>query len=78
MRKPTNAAPKAAANRSNSPCNHPAFSLLLALLCGFIAWTVVTVYIDPQGSITVQNVPRLRIRRKVWTLWKSPISKRSM
>lgn len=57
MRKPTNAAPKAAANRSNSPWNHPAFSLLLALLCGFIAWTVVTVYIDPQGSITVENVP---------------------
>ena len=57
MRKPTNAAPKAATNRSNSPWNHPAFTLLLALLFGIIAWMVVTIYVDPQGNYTVQNVP---------------------
>ncbi|WP_295338716.1 YbbR-like domain-containing protein [uncultured Subdoligranulum sp.] len=56
MQKPTNAVPQPSAGR-NSPWNHPAFSMLLALLCGFIAWTVVTVYVDPQGSVTVQDVP---------------------
>lgn len=56
MQKPTNAVPQSSAGR-NSPWNHPAFSMLLALLCGFIAWTVVTVYVDPQGSVTVQDVP---------------------
>lgn len=56
MQKPTNAVPQPSAGRS-SPWNHPAFSMLLALLCGFIAWTVVTVYVDPQGSVTVQDVP---------------------
>ena len=56
MQKPTNAVPQPPAGR-NSPWNHPAFSMLLALLCGFIAWTVVTVYVDPQGSVTVQDVP---------------------
>ena len=56
MPKPTKPVPQPAAVR-NSPWNHPAFSLLLALLCGFIAWAVVTVYIDPQGTVTVQDVP---------------------
>lgn len=56
MRKPTNAVPQPAAGR-NSPWNHPAFSLLLALLCGIIAWMVVTIYVDPQGNYTVQDVP---------------------
>lgn len=56
MQKPTNAVPQPSAGR-NSPWNHPAFSMLLALLCGFIAWTVVTVYVDPQGSVNVQDVP---------------------
>lgn len=56
MQKQTNAVPPTTAGR-NSPWNHPAFSLLLALLCGFIAWTVVTVYVDPQGTVTVQDVP---------------------
>lgn len=56
MQKQTNAVPQPSASR-NSPWNHPAFSMLLALLCGFIAWTVVTVYVDPQGSVTVQDVP---------------------
>lgn len=56
MQKPTNAVPQSSAGR-NSPWNHPAFSLLLALLCGFISWTVVTVYVDPQGTVTIQDVP---------------------
>ncbi len=56
MRKPTNAVPQPAAGRT-SPWNHPAFSLLLALLFGIIAWMVVTIYVDPQGNYTVQNVP---------------------
>ena len=56
MPKPTKPVPQPAAVR-NSPWNHPAFSLLLALLCGFIAWAVVTVYIDPKGTVTVQDVP---------------------
>ena len=56
MQKPNNTVPKPAAGRT-SPWNHPAFSMLLALLCGFIAWAVVTIYIDPQGAVTVQDVP---------------------
>lgn len=56
MQKPTNKVTQPAAGRG-SFWNHPAFSLLLALLFGFIAWAVVTVYIDPQGTVTVQNVP---------------------
>lgn len=56
MQKPNNAGPQAPAGRK-SLWDHPAFSLLLALLCGFVAWTVVTVYVDPQGSSTVTDVP---------------------
>lgn len=56
MQKPTNTVQPPAPGR-NSPWNHPAFSVLLALLCGFIAWTVVTVYVDPQNSIVVRDVP---------------------
>ena len=56
MQKPTNTAPQAGAGRT-SPWNHPAFSLLLALFCGIIAWMVVTISIDPQSSYTVQDVP---------------------
>ena len=37
--------------------SYPLFSLILALFCGFVAWTVVAVYVDPQGSVTVQDVP---------------------
>lgn len=56
MQKPTNTVQPPAPGR-NLPWNHPAFSVLLALLCGFIAWTVVTVYVDPQNSIVVRDVP---------------------
>lgn len=56
MQKPTNAVPQPTAGRK-SPWNHPAFSLLLALLCGIIAWMVVTINIDPQSSYTVHDVP---------------------
>lgn len=56
MPKPNNTVSPTAGGRK-SPWNHPAFSMLLALLCGFIAWAVVTVYIDPQGAVTVQDVP---------------------
>lgn len=56
MQKPTNTAPQAGTGRT-SPWNHPAFSLLLALFCGIIAWMVVTISIDPQSSYTVQDVP---------------------
>lgn len=56
MQKPTNTVQPPASGR-NSPWDYPAFSLLLALLCGFIAWTVVTVYVDPQNSIVVRDVP---------------------
>lgn len=56
MRKPTNAVPQSPAGPT-SPWNHPAFTLLLALLLGIIAWMVVTIYVDPQGNYTVQNVP---------------------
>lgn len=37
--------------------NYPLFSVLLALFCGLVAWTVVAAYVDPQSSIIVQNVP---------------------
>ena len=56
MQKPNNAAPKPAAGR-RSLWNYPLFSMLLALLCGFIAWLVVTVYFDPQGTYVVSDVP---------------------
>lgn len=56
MQKPTNTAPQAGTGRT-SLWNHPAFSLLLALFCGIIAWMVVTISIDPQSSYTVQDVP---------------------
>ena len=53
MQKPSSPAPQ-----GRTPLwNHPAFSLLLALLCGFIAWAVVTVFIDPQGVRFVYDVP---------------------
>lgn len=54
MQKPSSPA----APGSRTPLwNHPAFSVLLALLCGFIAWAVVTVFIDPQGVHFVYDVP---------------------
>lgn len=56
MQKPNNAAPKPAAGR-RSLWNYPLFSLLLALFCGFVAWLVVTVYFDPQGTYVVSDVP---------------------
>ena len=56
MQKPNNAAPKPAAGR-RSLWNYPLFSMLLALLCGFIAWLVVTVYFDPQNTIVISDVP---------------------
>ena len=31
--------------------------MVLALIMGFATWTIVTVYIDPQGSKTVTKVP---------------------
>lgn len=37
--------------------NNPAFMMVLALIMGFATWTIVTVYIDPQGSKTVTKVP---------------------
>ena len=59
MQKPNNAAPKPAAGR-RSLWNYPLFSLLLALFCGFVAWLVVTVYFDPQGTYVVSDVPIIR------------------
>ena len=37
--------------------NNPVFMMVLALIMGFATWTIVTVYIDPQGSKTVTKVP---------------------
>lgn len=37
--------------------NNPVFMMVLALIMGFATWTIVTVYIDPQGSRTVTKVP---------------------
>ena len=37
--------------------NNSAFMMVLALIMGFATWTIVTVYIDPQGSKTVTKVP---------------------
>lgn len=32
-------------------------SILMALACGLATWLVVTIYIDPQGSTTIRDVP---------------------
>ena len=32
-------------------------SILMALACGLAAWLIVTIYIDPQSSITIRDVP---------------------
>lgn len=56
MQKPNKAAPQPAAGR-RSLWNYPLFSLLLAFLCGFIAWLAVTVYFDPQNTIVISDVP---------------------
>ena len=37
--------------------NNSVFMMVLALIMGFATWTIVTVYIDPQGSKTVTKVP---------------------
>lgn len=31
--------------------------MVLAIILGFVTWTIVTVFIDPQGSKIVANVP---------------------
>lgn len=50
---PMGAVPK----RPRTFWNNPVFMMVLALIMGFATWTIVTVYIDPQGSKTVTKVP---------------------
>ena len=57
MLKPTDPKTPQPSTGRKSLWSYPLFSLILALFCGFVAWTVVAVYVDPQGSITVQDVP---------------------
>ena len=37
--------------------DNPIFTMVLAIILGFVTWTIVTVFIDPQGSKIVANVP---------------------
>ena len=37
--------------------DNPIFTMALAIILGFVTWTIVTVFIDPQGSKIVANVP---------------------
>ena len=48
-------------------------SILMALACGLATWLVVTIYIDPQGSTTIRDVP-LPTPTRAWTLWSGPTS----
>lgn len=57
MPKPTDPKTPPPSTGRKSLWSYPLFSLILALFCGFVAWTVVAVYVDPQGSVTVQDVP---------------------
>lgn len=57
MPKPTDPKTPQPSTGRKSLWSYPLFSLILALFCGFVAWTVVAVYVDPQGSVTVQDVP---------------------
>ena len=57
MLKPTDPKTPQPSTGRKSLWSYPLFSLILALFCGFVAWTVVAVYVDPQGSVTVQDVP---------------------
>lgn len=57
MTKPTDPKTPQPSTGRKSLWSYPLFSLILALFCGFVAWTVVAVYVDPQGSVTVQDVP---------------------
>ena len=53
MPKPNNNAPQG----RKSLLDNKVFSMLMALACGLATWLVVTIYIDPQGSTTIKNVP---------------------
>lgn len=57
MPKPTDPKTPQPSTGRKSLWSYPLFSLILALFCGFVAWTVVAVYVDPQGAVTVQDVP---------------------
>lgn len=57
MPKPTDPKTPQPSTGRKSLWSYPLFSLIPALFCGFVAWTVVAVYVDPQGSVTVQDVP---------------------
>ena len=37
--------------------DNPIFTMVLAIILSFVTWTIVTVFIDPQGSKIVANVP---------------------
>lgn len=55
-------------------------SILMALACGLATWLVVTIYIDPQGSTTIRDVPinyansATTYTTRAWTLWSGPTS----
>ena len=55
--KPTAPTPKAAPNGPRTIWDNPVFTMVLALIMGFATWTIVTVFIDPQGTKIVTNVP---------------------
>ena len=49
--------PKAAPKGPRTIWDNPVFTMVLALIMGFATWTIVTVFIDPQGTKIVTNVP---------------------
>lgn len=55
--KPTAPTPKAAPKGPRTIWDNPVFTMVLALIMGFATWTIVTIFIDPQGTKIVTNVP---------------------